>query len=170
EGEIGALTAAMLRFAHAPSPHTSRQVAASLERLAALRVEEPLAADVRSLVSHGRLVLATLPRVDDLVSRLQAASASPPAGALQRAYAAARERAAARADLFLALLYAAALVLVAYATWLYLRLRSGAQALRERLDFESLVASISTQFINLPRDRIRARFEQSLARLVAHAG
>jgi signal transduction histidine kinase len=170
DSELGTLTAAMLRFAHAPSADTSRQVAASLDRQRGQPVEPPLAADVRSLVAHGRLVLGALPRVDELVSRLQAASPGVHARALQGTMAALRERAATRADRFLALLYVAALSLVAWATYLFLRLRGKATALQERLDLESLVAATSAKFINLPRDRIRAGIAESLGRLVEHAG
>jgi hypothetical protein len=42
--------------------------------------------------------------------------------------------------------------------------------LRERLEFEELIASISTHFINLPRDRIRENVAKGLAQLVKHAG
>jgi signal transduction histidine kinase len=182
--EIGALTAAMLRFVNAPLPDAAREVRASLDRLAQLPVEaasiEPvpveatgveaaLASDVRSLVSHGRLVLTTLPAVDALVARLQSAPTNGRARALQNVYFEASERAAARADLFLTLLYVAALALVAYVAYLFVRLRANAQRLRERLEFESLIASISTQFINLPRDRIRAGIGEALARLVEHS-
>jgi signal transduction histidine kinase len=58
---------------------------------------------------------------------------------------------------------------VAYAVHLFVRLRANAAVLRQRLGFEALIASISTQFINLPRDRVRADIRQGLARLVDHA-
>lgn len=170
DAEIGVLVAAMLRFANGAQPDTRRQVDASLDRLAALPVPETQAEDVRALVSHGRLVLTTLPAVDNLVARLQAGSADARARALQGALAEVREETAARTDLFLALLYAAALILVAYVAYLFLRLRANARNLEQRVEFESLIASISTEFINLPRDRIRDSIEASLARLVDHAG
>ncbi|MER9131344.1 DAHL domain-containing protein [Mesorhizobium sp. M0768] len=59
---------------------------------------------------------------------------------------------------------------VTAALYLFARLRRNARILRERLEFEDLIASISTQFINLPRDRIRAGISKGLARLVEHAG
>jgi signal transduction histidine kinase/ActR/RegA family two-component response regulator len=167
--EIGTLTAAMLRFVNAPLPDSGREVGASLDRLAGLPVEAGLEEDVRSLVSHGRLVLETLPAVDDLVSRVQSAPTIDRVRALQAVYFDAEARAEARADVFLKLLYAAALLLLAYVAYLFVRLRANARTLRERLEFESLIASISTQFINLPRDRIRADIDEALVRLVEHA-
>jgi len=167
--EIGTLTAAMLRFANAPRSAAARQVEASLGRLAGLPVSRNLAEDVGSLVSHGRLVVSTLPAVDGLVARIQAAPTSDRARALQNVYFAAHERAAARADVFLTLLYAAALALVGYVAYLFVRLRANARTLQERLGFESLIASISTDFINLPREEIRPAIGEALYRLVEHA-
>src|SRR5690606_7393856 len=168
--EAGTLAAAMLRFANAPLPDSARQVGRSLDRLAAAPVSGPLAGDVRALVLHGRLVLATLPAVDALVARLQAAPVAVQARALLDTFAAIQSRRAARSALFLARLYAAALCLVSYAVHLFLRLRANAGLLEQRLELESLVASISTAFINLPPDRIREGIEDSLARLVRYAG
>ncbi|TIP30856.1 MAG: response regulator [Mesorhizobium sp.] len=168
--EIGALMIAMSRFISDPQPEAARPVTASLDRLARPFVDAVSASDVRSLVSHGRLIVTRLPAVDDLVSRLQAAPTSERARALQDLYLDVHGRAAARAARFQTLLYVAALVLVGYVAYLFARLRHNARILRERLEFEGFIASISTQFINLPRDRIRAGISKGLARLVEHAG
>lgn len=168
--EIGALMVAMSRFISDPQPEAARAVTASLDRLARPSVDAVSASDVRSLVSHGRLIVSRLPAVDDLVSRLQTAPTSERARALQDLYLDVHGRAAARAARFQTLLYVAALVLVGYVAYLFARLRHNARILRERLEFEGLIASISTQFINLPRDRIRAGISKGLARLVEHAG
>jgi signal transduction histidine kinase/CheY-like chemotaxis protein len=168
--EIGTLTIAMSRFNSDPQPEAARAVTASLDRLAGPSVETAPASDVSSLVSHGRLIVATLPAVDTLVSRLQAAPTSERARALQDFYLEAYGRTAARAAMFQTLLYIVALALVGYVVYLFARLRRNAQVLRERLEFEGLIASVSTQFINLPRDRIRADISKGLSRLVEHAG
>ncbi|TIL32853.1 two-component system VirA-like sensor kinase [Mesorhizobium sp.] len=168
--EIGALMIAMSRFISDPRPEAARAVTASLDRLARPSVDAVAASDVRSLVSHGRLIVSRLPAVDDLVSRLQTAPTSERARALQDLYLDVHGRAAARAARFQTLLYVAALVLVGYVAYLFARLRHNARILRERLEFEGLIASISTQFINLPRDRIRPGISKGLARLVEHAG
>ncbi|WEX89655.1 two-component system VirA-like sensor kinase [Sinorhizobium garamanticum] len=168
--EIGALTAGMLRFANAPQSGAAAEVEHSLDRFAVLPVDAALAEDVRTLVSHGRLIVTTLPAVDDLVARVQSAPTSERARGLQNVYFAAYERAAARADIFLRLLYVAALALVAYVAYLFVRLRANAHTLKQRLGFEALIASISTHFINLPREEIRAAIGESLSRLVEFAG
>ncbi|WP_086998910.1 two-component system VirA-like sensor kinase [Rhizobium sullae] len=168
--EIGALTIAMSRFINDPQPEAARAVAASLNTLARPSLDIASASEVGSLVSHGRLIVTTLPAVDGLVARLQASPTSERARALQDVYLEAHGQAAARAAMFQALLYVAALVLVGYIAYLFVRLRHNAQTLKERLDFERLIASISTEFINLPRDRIRADISKGLQRLVEHAG
>jgi signal transduction histidine kinase/CheY-like chemotaxis protein len=165
--EVGAVTTAMLRFVGDPRPDAAGAVTASLDRLA--RQPILLTRDMLSLVAHGRLIVATLPAVDDLVARLQAGPIGERARALQGVYLDAHRRSAARAGFYRTLLYVAALVLVAYVAYLFARLRANARVLRERLEFEDLIASISTQFINLPRDLIRADVEKGLARLVEHA-
>ncbi|WP_051334015.1 two-component system VirA-like sensor kinase [Mesorhizobium sp. WSM3224] len=168
--EIGVLTTAMSRFIGDPQPEAAKAVAAALDRLERPSVDTSSASDIGSLVSHARLIVARLPAVDDLVARLQAAPTSERARALQDVYLQAHGRVSARASLFQALLYAAALILVGYVAYLLARLRRNAQILRERLEFERLIASISSQFINLPRDRIRTEISEGLARLVAQAG
>src|SRR5215813_3873166 len=44
-------------------------VAASLDRLAALPIQENERESIRNLVAHGQLIIATLPGVNDLVAR-----------------------------------------------------------------------------------------------------
>jgi len=165
EAETDALTNAMLRFINAPRQNTTERVLASLDRLGRL-ADDPT---VRSLVIHGRLVAETLPRVDEAVARIQAAPVSRLARALQEAYAQAQARAARRADTFMILIYAAALALLIYIAFLFLRLRANAKALRTRLEFERLIASISTQFVNLPRSELRSAVDKGLAKLADHA-
>lgn len=167
--EVGTLTSAMFRFVSVPGADAAQDIRASLDRLAALPSKEGLSRDIRSLVAHGRLVVQTLPAVHGLVARIQAAPTRERAQALQDVYLQAHEREAARADLFLMLLYVAAVALVGYVAYLFMRLRAKARTLRERLDFESLIASISTHFINLPREQMAAGIGEALTRLAEHA-
>ena len=169
---IAALAAAMLRFVNDPQSDAAVNVTDLIDRIAPLpgAATPVLEPDVRSLISHGRLIVTTLPRVDKLVSQLQTTSTADRTRALEDAYLEAHGRAAARAGIFQALLYIAALILVAYIAYLFIRLRANAKTLRERLEFEELIASISTNFINLPRERIRENVARGLEQLVRHAG
>lgn len=165
KAEVGLLTTAMLSFVQAPGLDATRKIEASLDRVERLAGNLPPADNVRSLVSHARLIVATLPDVDDRVARLQAAPTRELARVLQEAYLAAHARVAARADIFMVLLYAAALGLVVYIARLFVRLRANARVLSDRLEFERLIASISTQFINLPYDKIRIAIDNTLGQL-----
>ena len=167
ETEVGVLTSGMLRFINAPGREGAGEIVASLDRLEGL-ARDP-ADDIHSLIAHGKLIVAMFPRVDDLIARVQAAPTSELAHVLQDAYFEAHALAAARADVFMALLYIAALALVTYVAYLFIRLRAGAGILRSRLEFEGLVASISTQFINLPRNEVRLAVGKALAELAEHA-
>lgn len=170
EIEIQASAAAMLRFVTDPRSSAAADVHILLDRLSRMPANWEPASDVRVLIAHGRLIAGTLPKVDDLVSRLQTPSVSERARDLQEAYLDTHMRAAAHADMFRELLYIAALVLVAYIGYLFIRLRLNAQVLRERLEFEALLASISTQFINLPRDRVSDEIGTGLKKLTKHLG
>ena len=72
--EIGTLTNAMLRVTANPRSKANTEVAASLDRLARLPIQE--GESVRNLTARGRLIIATLPVVNHLVARLLAAPMS----------------------------------------------------------------------------------------------
>jgi signal transduction histidine kinase/ActR/RegA family two-component response regulator len=162
---VGVLASDMLRFIGNPRGGNAASAAASLDRVARLSA----GADVATFVGHGRLIVATLPAVDDLVARLLASPVGDRARAVQDLYLERHAAALARADQFRLLLYGAAVVLAAYLVYLFLRLRANAQDLQARLRFENLIAAISTQFINLPHERITDGIQQGLARLAEHA-
>jgi signal transduction histidine kinase/ActR/RegA family two-component response regulator len=162
---VGILASDMLRFIHNPRRGNAAAVTASLDRLARVSAGR----DIAAFVAHGRLIVATLPAVDELVAGLLASPVGSRARVVQDLYLERHGAALARANQFRLLLYAAALVLAAYLVYLFLRLRANAQSLRARLRFENLIAEISTQFINLPRERITDGIQQALARLAEHA-
>jgi signal transduction histidine kinase/ActR/RegA family two-component response regulator len=165
--EVGTLANAMLRFINDPQEEAADDARASLGRLAQAGDTDPR---VGPLLVHGRLIMATLPAVDDHVSRILEASTTERTRALQDAYLEAHAHAVAHASSFGILLYVAALALAAYVAYLFLRLRANARMLRARLDFEHLIAAISAQFINLPRESFDRGINDALARLATHSG
>jgi signal transduction histidine kinase/FixJ family two-component response regulator len=167
--EVGALANAMLRFTSDPQVESSDDVMASLNRLAQLPIEESNPA-LRSLVAHGRLIVATLPAVDNRVGRVLASATTARTQALQNVYLEAHARAVMRAGIFRILLYIASLALLAYVGYLFVRLRAHARILRSRLAFERLISAISAQFINLPHDRLDDGINDGLKRLATHTG
>lgn len=169
EAARAALSAAMLRFTSEMGPELAYDTVVALDRLDEVVGAPGSDRRFAPLVTHGRLIVATLPAVNRIMARLQADPITPQIRAVQDAYLAAYGRAAARAGLFRILIYAAAVLLVAYAGYLFLRLRRNADALRQRLEFEKLIAAVSNDFINLPRHRLDEGIANSLARLAAHA-
>jgi signal transduction histidine kinase len=171
--DITALGSTMLRFTRDPGADIAAELTAALDALAH-RTDPRRAQEFRgmanSLVLHGRLIADTLPAVDDLVGRLQAHPTAERVRALQDAYLVSYGRAAERAGLFRGLIYAAAVALAGYVGYLFLRLRAGARTLAERLTFEKLIASVSTRFIDLPRERVGEGMEEGIARIARHAG
>ncbi len=107
--EIGTLTNAMLRVTANPRSEANTEVAASLDRLARLPIQE--GESVRNLTARGRLIIATLPVVNDLVARLLAAPMSERTRAVQNVYLDAHRHAVAQANTFRVLLYGAAVLL-----------------------------------------------------------
>lgn len=166
--DLGAVTTAMLTFMSDPGPGEARRAAAALDQLGHRWIA--LTEDLRSILVHGRLIIRTFPAVDELVARLQAAPTNDLARSLQDTYLDAHGRATARSGMFRTLLYVAALVLGIYVTYLFIRLRSNAGILRQRLAFEDLIGTVSTQFINLPHDHIHAGIGEGLAQLARYAG
>lgn len=168
--QIGTLANAMLRFSNDPQQAAATEVARALDRLRFRLVDPVSAPDLRLLVSHGLLIVVTLPAVDSIVARLQTSATTARTQAIQDSYLRAYGRATARAGLFRTLLYAAAVSLAAYAVHLFLRLRHNARILEQRLAFEGLIAGISTKFINLPLEGTAEGVKDGLASLAGHAG
>jgi len=166
---VGALANGMLRFTSDPSAEAAAEVTVGLDHLASLPPAPTSATDTRALVAHGRLIVSAQPAVDGVVRRLLAAPVGPRARLLQDLYLDSHGRAVARAGIYRVLLYAAAVVLAGYLGYLFLRLRANARSLEARLHLESLIAEISTRFINLPRDRLGEGMSQGLAALAGHA-
>ncbi|CAN7664694.1 two-component system VirA-like sensor kinase [Neorhizobium tomejilense] len=167
-GEIGMLTAAMLRFINAPRRDLAEEVTSSINALERRAVEPPATSDVHSLISHARLIIGTLPRVDGLVANIQSAPLGRAARLLQNSYLQAHSRATRRANIFMSLLYGVAVVLMGYVAYLFVQLRANRDRLKARLELERLVAEISTRFINLPRSEIEPAAQGALAHLASH--
>ncbi|HMR29721.1 MAG TPA: two-component system VirA-like sensor kinase [Geminicoccaceae bacterium] len=168
--EVAAVANAMLSFMGDPGGQSGTVLAASLDRLAQVPAPPGLARDLRGLMAHGRLTIATLPEVDEVLDRILAIPMSRETRAMEAAYLDYHAQAEARARIFRILLYLVSLLLLVYLSYLFLRLRGNARTLEARLRFEQLIAGISARFIDLPHERVEKEVGQSLARLAGHLG
>jgi signal transduction histidine kinase/ActR/RegA family two-component response regulator len=164
-GGTGSLGNAMLRFIAEPRDENAEEVRKALDRLPRPRQSGSTGERAQALDAHAAIILSRLPEVDQLARRLLGPNIDEIARALQETYLRGYSRAAARAGSFRLLLYVASVFLVAYLGYLFVRLRRNASTLRARLSFEKVIASISTQFINLPRPQLGDGIEKALAQL-----
>jgi signal transduction histidine kinase/ActR/RegA family two-component response regulator len=168
--EIGTVATAVLGFLQDPRGDSATGLTAALDRLERSQANADPQSAAHALLAHGRLILATLPQMDDLVARLQAAPIRERALDLQDMYLDFYGRADARAGVFRILLYAASVALAGYVGYLFLRLRANARSLQNRLNLEQMIVEISAQFIGLSRARINDEIRDGLARVAQHAG
>lgn len=123
---IGALSNAMFRFVQTPQRAASGEIEAVLERLPAVLLSQP---EFHTLAAHGRLIVEVLPQVDAMLQQLLAAPTAESARALRDAFLQYYNRAEARAQTYRLLLYAVAVILLAYLVYLFVQLRANARAL-----------------------------------------
>ena len=117
--EIGVLSRAMLKFTVAPEPSSNVDIRNVLDGMSKL----PLSKELDDLVAHGQLVSQELPKVDRQLREIIAAPTAPHAHAVQNAVLQYSREAEARAQVFRFLLYFAALVLLGYLVYQFVRLR-----------------------------------------------
>jgi flagellar biogenesis protein FliO len=121
------LAAQMLRFIGNARPANAATTTESLDHLAAVDAGRQ---DIATIVQHGRLIVATLPTVDALVASLLGPGVTELVRAVQSDYLQQHAQALERANLFRLLLYGAAILLVGYLAWLFVRLEAYAARLR----------------------------------------
>ncbi|WP_119681595.1 two-component system VirA-like sensor kinase [Indioceanicola profundi] len=166
--QVGTVASVMLRFTRDPQGDIARELNLAINRLS-LTATEANVPQIQALLAHGRLITATLPGVDAMVGQLQAGLVDKHVQAIQRVYLDQYGRAAARARFLRIALYGAAMGLAIYVGYLILQLRAKALVLQRQLALENLIASISTEFISLPLDRLDHGIEAALARLAEQA-
>jgi hypothetical protein len=118
--EIIALAQAMLRFTQSPEAATGQEVRRALDHLSQAPTRS---ADGEAMAQHGRVILATLPRVDALVRLIVAEPISVRAGAIQDAVLRHSDRMEAQARVFRILLAVVGAILLGYALYQFGRRR-----------------------------------------------
>jgi signal transduction histidine kinase/CheY-like chemotaxis protein len=166
---VKALDAAMLQLALDTSPAAADAVADRLAQLAAL--QPPGQPDARaSLLAHGNMLHALLPRTDGVLRALYGVpikTATQTMRAVVQSHQAVSQRWAARLRM---LFYGTSVVLLGFLIYLAAKLKERAQALRERAAFEHATAQISLRFLNAAPDAVDPLIRQSLAEFAVLLG
>ena len=134
----------MMQFSLQPSDELSESLLSKLEGIAKTETGEVPA--MRTLVSHGEVILSTLPRVDKMVSQVQASDTSVRAQNLQKEYLEEYGRLNLRASWSRVFLGSISFVLCGYVASLIYRLRLQTDRLTQRLDFESAMSDLKACF------------------------
>jgi len=168
---VGRLASAMFRFGGSPSNDAAAaEVAAALEELSVQPVPDDLGDDTAALRAHSTLIMKNHPLVGGILARLLATRVSEQARGLQDHFMEQQRRAEELAWIFRVLLYFVSVLLLIYLSYLYVRLRANARALKARSEFEHLIAGISGELIDTPVDRTAHAMRQGLEQLGRHVG
>jgi signal transduction histidine kinase len=168
---ISAAAAAMLQLTLDTSSASAREVKDRLDQLSQEASGRANAvSSVETLLAHGWLLHDLLPSVDNMLRALRALPRKQDQDAL-RTLIMTRETASRNlAREYRRVLYATSLLLVAFLVHLGLKLRSRANALRQRAAFEHLIARVSMRFINARPQDIGAEIDQAIADMAACIG
>jgi signal transduction histidine kinase len=152
----------MMRFAAQPADDLAQRIRLQLDAL--LEPDAAPVPDFRTLVIHGRLILITLPLVDETVSLVQGSETSVRAQVLQQKYLDAFGKTSLRSGWSRVFLGTISVILCGYIALLIYRLRAQTQRLTQRLDFEATMSLVKARFDGEPAD-FSGAVEASLALL-----
>ncbi|TCL74844.1 two-component system VirA-like sensor kinase [Rhizobium sp. BK251] len=150
----------MMRFSIQPNEALAQQIRFELDGL--LQSNAAVVPELGTLVTHGRMILVTLPPVDDKVLAIQASDTSSRAQDLQRKYLEAYDVVSSRSTLSRMFLGSVSVTLCGYIALLVYRLRLQTERLKRRLDFESMLNEIKSCFNSHPLQDCRPAVEESL--------
>jgi PAS domain S-box-containing protein len=126
-GDSAVLSHALLRFIHTSEPGAGKEAEAALHRLSRATRGQ---GDFAQLVSHGWLIVKILPQVDALLRQIIASPTTDQVDAVQNSVLQYANRGEQRAQVFRALLYLTAVLLLGYLLYQFGRLRANARDLR----------------------------------------
>jgi signal transduction histidine kinase len=165
--QVGAIIADILHLTLDTSPELLRETQDLLEDTAATAPTDD-ADQMAAFLSHARMLLGLLPRMDTELKGLTTCTSARDAVRTVVLDGQKASRATARQYRFL--LYGASLLLAGALIYLILCLQGRAVAMRRRAALERIIAAISTRFVNTaPRDT-DAGINQALAELAQCVG
>ena len=170
DGAISALSTSVLHLMLDPSPASTLEVQAGLDRLS--RQQQSLGDPdlTKGLLTHGRTLHDLLPATDDLLRSLHELPMSARQEVVRTAIVAHQQAMQARAALYRILLYSVSLLLLSILMVLGFRLRRLLQNLGRRAAFEHAMARVSMRFVNARDCDLQDTVEQALAELATRVG
>ncbi len=136
----------MMRFSNQPSQALDEIIRAQLQRM--LRLPAGDLKDVQAYVVHARMILDTLPAVDNIIQAIQASQTSEDARRLQKVYLDAYGELSVRSSWSRLLLGSIAVLLCVYVASLIYRLRRQTQKLAQQLELETMITDMQKRFTN----------------------
>jgi signal transduction histidine kinase len=136
----------MMRFANQPSHSLDATIRTQLDRMS--RSPAGSLKDVQAYVVHARMILDTLPAVDNIIQAIQASQTSEDARKLQKVYLDAYGELSVRSSWSRLLLGSIAVLLCVYVASLIYRLRRQTQKLAQQLELETMIADMQKRFTN----------------------
>ncbi|NKL23396.1 two-component system VirA-like sensor kinase [Rhizobium leguminosarum] len=158
----------MMQFSMQPSADLAASLRQKLESMTA--AETGKSASVQSLVSHGLLILSTLPEVDRMVADVQASITSVRAQNLQKEYLEEYGRLSLRASWSRIFLGSISVALCGYVVSLIYRLRRQTDRLKRKLDFEAALSNLKSCFDNAGLEHFAEALKASLQQVRDLAG
>jgi signal transduction histidine kinase/CheY-like chemotaxis protein len=125
---------------------------------------------VEALLAHGRLLHKLLPSVDGALKAMRALPYKQEQDALRSTIVTQQVESRIEARWYRFLLYTTSLILVAFLVHLGIRLKSRADALQRRAEFEHVIAGISMRFINAQPQNIDSEIDRAVTELAACIG
>lgn len=153
----------MMRFAAEPRPSLAQEIRTQLRAM--LLSEAAAVPEIRTLVTHGSMVLATLPAVDESVSQIQSSSVSQHIRTVRQEYLENYGRLSTRAYWIRVFLGSASAVLCLSVSLLVYRLRSRTERLSRRLAFETVLGNAKDRMAEFGTDDFREAITAAADRL-----
>jgi signal transduction histidine kinase len=134
----------MMRFTTQPSRGLDETIRANLTEMQ--KSSFGSLPEIQAYVAHARMILDTLPEVDNILQAIQASQTSEDARKLQIVYLDAYGELSARSSWSRVLLGSIAVLLCVYVAWLIYRLRRQTQKLAQQLELETLIGDMKNRF------------------------
>ncbi|MGI3904146.1 MAG: DAHL domain-containing protein [Janthinobacterium lividum] len=158
----GALTAAVMQLSQQPTPDVIARTNQQLARVGNGPATADAAADLASLVLHGRLLVEVLPTLDSVAWRLPTLLTLKQRAAIRAIFQQRQKVREHLAEQYRLALFGVAILFLASLVELGRRLTNALLALRERADTEHRLTEISNILIGCQPEDIRHRIRESL--------